>query len=128
SPLALLIWKRYQGTSKLVKDTKDENSDLGTEREGSKGEGHSLEDKGPGLEDVGHGLEDDGPDIEEEEAALEGQQQALLVVDNTMDEPLRLGYEELRRQHEGAERISAFRQPTLVTWVDPKDGRVYTDI
>ncbi|GJT72368.1 hypothetical protein Tco_1031654 [Tanacetum coccineum] len=29
---------------------------------------------------------------------------------------------------EGADRISAFRQPTLVTWVDPEDGRVYTDI
>ncbi|GJZ00790.1 hypothetical protein Tco_0518219 [Tanacetum coccineum] len=27
-------------------------------------------------------------------------------------------------EQEGAERVSAFRQPTLVTWVDPEDGRV----
>nr|GEY72241.1 hypothetical protein [Tanacetum cinerariifolium] len=26
------------------------------------------------------------------------------------------------------ERISAFRQPTLATWVDPEDGRVHTNI
>nr|GFC34497.1 hypothetical protein [Tanacetum cinerariifolium] len=31
-------------------------------------------------------------------------------------------------EQEGAERIFAFRQPTLVTWVDPEDVRVYTDI
>ncbi|GKF22193.1 hypothetical protein Tco_0074515 [Tanacetum coccineum] len=31
-------------------------------------------------------------------------------------------------EHEGAERIFAFRHPTLVTWVDLEDGRVYTDI
>ncbi|GKB97313.1 hypothetical protein Tco_0983450 [Tanacetum coccineum] len=30
--------------------------------------------------------------------------------------------------HEGAERVSAFRWPTLDTWIDPKDGRVYTNI
>nr|GEZ25820.1 hypothetical protein [Tanacetum cinerariifolium] len=69
-----------------------------------------------------------------------------------VDEPLGLGYGALRcrklvvgegempntfevgqssrsmPEHEGAEMISAFRQPTLVTWLDPKDGRVYTDI
>ncbi|GKB07508.1 hypothetical protein Tco_0835792 [Tanacetum coccineum] len=28
----------------------------------------------------------------------------------------------------GAERVYAFRQPTLTTWVDPEDDRVYTDI
>nr|GEX75416.1 TPA: orf y [Tanacetum cinerariifolium] len=89
---------------------------------------------------------------EEEGVALEGQQQAGSVVDNAVDEPLGLGYGELRHrelaleegsvpskfevgqrsrsvpEHEGAESISAFRQPTLVTWVDPEDGRVYTDI
>ncbi|GJX32780.1 hypothetical protein Tco_0242635 [Tanacetum coccineum] len=97
SPPALPIRKRYRGTSKLVEDTKDESSDSGTKREGSEGEGHSSEDKGPGLEDASHGLKDDGPDTEEEEATPEGQQQALLVVDNTTDEPLGLGCEELRR-------------------------------
>ncbi|GJT72371.1 hypothetical protein Tco_1031657 [Tanacetum coccineum] len=31
-------------------------------------------------------------------------------------------------EQEGFERIFAFRQPTLVIWVDPKDDRVYTGI
>ncbi|GKE01003.1 hypothetical protein Tco_1388986, partial [Tanacetum coccineum] len=79
-------------------------------------------------------------------------QQVVPVVDIAVSKPLGLGYGEARRhplesteeiapstykvgqssrsvpEKEGAERISAFRQPTLVTWVDPEDGRVYTDI
>ncbi|GJV56582.1 hypothetical protein Tco_1457587 [Tanacetum coccineum] len=31
-------------------------------------------------------------------------------------------------EQEGVERISAFRQPTLVTWVNPEDDRVYTNV
>nr|GEW68087.1 hypothetical protein [Tanacetum cinerariifolium] len=69
-----------------------------------------------------------------------------------VDKPLGLGYGALRRrglvvgegempstfevrlssrsvpEHEGAKRIFAFRQHTLLTWVDPEDGRVYTNI
>ncbi|GKE28245.1 hypothetical protein Tco_1443629 [Tanacetum coccineum] len=69
-----------------------------------------------------------------------------------MGEPLGLGYGALRRrelavredqvpntfevgqssrsvpEQQGAERVSAFRQPTLTTWVDPTDGTIYTDI
>nr|GEV25260.1 hypothetical protein [Tanacetum cinerariifolium] len=105
-----------------------------------------------GLDDDGQGSEDEDPGIEEEEAAPEGQQQAVLVVDTAMDEPLDLGYGGARRrplesikeiapstyevgqssrsvpEQEGAERVSAYRQPTLVTWVDPEDDRVYTHI
>nr|GEY74100.1 hypothetical protein [Tanacetum cinerariifolium] len=120
---ALPIQKRYQGTSKLVEDTKDESLNSSTKREGFE--------------------EDEGTGTEEEEAAPEGQQQAVSVVDTTVDEPLRLGYEALRHcelalgegsvpqtfevgqssrfvpNHEGAERIFAFKQPTLVTWTPP---------
>ncbi|GJY28554.1 hypothetical protein Tco_0404321 [Tanacetum coccineum] len=31
-------------------------------------------------------------------------------------------------KQQGAERVSAFRQPTLDTWADPEDGRFYTNI
>nr|GEU95086.1 hypothetical protein [Tanacetum cinerariifolium] len=31
-------------------------------------------------------------------------------------------------EHQGAGRISASKEPTLVTWVDPVDGKVYTNI
>ncbi|GJU16774.1 hypothetical protein Tco_1144740 [Tanacetum coccineum] len=155
SPPALPIRKRYQGTLELVEDTKDESSDSGTEREGSEGEGHSLEDKGHGSEDEGPSSEDEGPctkEDEEEEATLEGQQQTVPVMDTAAGEPLRLSYGTLRRrelvvgegempntfevgqrsrsvpEHEGAERVSAFRQSTLITWVNLEDGRVYIDI
>ncbi|GKB39075.1 hypothetical protein Tco_0884017 [Tanacetum coccineum] len=89
---------------------------------------------------------------EEEEVVPGGQQQTVLVVDTAASEPLGLGYGVLRRrelaveEHQvpstfeagqisrsmleqlGAERVYAFRQPTLTTWVDPEDDRVYTDI
>nr|GFA18182.1 hypothetical protein [Tanacetum cinerariifolium] len=82
----------------------------------------------------------------------EGQQLAILVVNTATNEPLGLGYRAARRhalksteeitpstyeagqsfrsvlEQEGVERISAFKQPTLVTRVDPEDDRVYTDI
>nr|GEY93482.1 hypothetical protein [Tanacetum cinerariifolium] len=92
----------------------------------SKKEG--LDDEGQGLDDEGQGLEDEGPGIEEEEEAIpEGQQQAVLLVDTNASDPLGKSFRFVP-EHGGAERISAFRQPTLVTWVNPKDCRVYTDI
>ncbi|GKE45800.1 hypothetical protein Tco_1473084, partial [Tanacetum coccineum] len=99
SSLTLPIRKRYQGTSNLVEDTKDESSDSDTEREGS-------EDECPSSEDEGHGSEDEGPGLEEEEAAPEGQQQALPVVDTATDEPLGLDYGALRHHELALEKGS----------------------
>ncbi|GKB36288.1 hypothetical protein Tco_0881230 [Tanacetum coccineum] len=99
-----------------------------------------------GTAEEGSGMEEEG------EAILEGQQQAVPAADTTVGEPLGLGYEALRCRElamgedqvpttfevcqsskfvlgqQGAKRVSASRQPTLTTWVDPTDGRVYTDI
>nr|GEU51753.1 hypothetical protein [Tanacetum cinerariifolium] len=155
SSLTLPIRKRYRGTSELILDTETEgeSSDSDVKREGSEDEGPCLEDEGPGLNDEGYGLDDEGPGLKEEEKATsEGQQQAVPVVDTAVDEPLGLGCGALRRrelalkegsvpnmfevgqssrsvpEQEEEERIYAFRHLTLVTWVDPEDGRVYTDI
>nr|GEV76052.1 hypothetical protein [Tanacetum cinerariifolium] len=138
SSSTLPIRKRYRGTSKLILDTDSEGDELGDED-------HGLDDDSQGLEDEGLGLKDG-------EAVPEGQQQAVLVVRTTVSEPLGLGYGALRRhelavgedqepstfevgqsfrsvpEHQGAKRVSAFRQPTFDTWVDPEDGRVYTEI
>ncbi|GKB15390.1 hypothetical protein Tco_0849313 [Tanacetum coccineum] len=104
------------GDEDTDEDGKDESSDADDERERS-------EDEGPGLEG------------REEEAVPEG-------------EPLGIGYRVLRHlelgveedtfevgqssrpmpEQQRVERVSPFRQPTLTTWVDPEDGRVYTDI
>ncbi|GJY72701.1 hypothetical protein Tco_0476404 [Tanacetum coccineum] len=71
----------------------------------SDAERKGSEDEGPGLDDKGHSLEDEGPCLEEEEEEERG-----------------------LPEQDGEKRISTFREPTLVTWVDPKDGKVYTDI
>nr|GEV05490.1 hypothetical protein [Tanacetum cinerariifolium] len=100
SPLSsptLPIRKRYRGTSKLVKDTKDESSDLDTTREG-------LEDEGPGSED-------EGPSSEEEEATPDGQQQTVPVMDTVADEPLGSVLEQQR-----AEETLALRSTIRATW------------
>ncbi|GKD30873.1 hypothetical protein Tco_1241651 [Tanacetum coccineum] len=121
SPSSTLpVRKRYRGTSELILDTD--------------------KDEGPGLE------------RSEEEAVPEGQQQAAPAADTAVGEPLGLGYGALRRrelaveedqvlstfeigqssgsmpEQQGAKRVSTFRQPTLTSWVDSEDGRVYTDI
>ncbi|GJY72087.1 hypothetical protein Tco_0475790, partial [Tanacetum coccineum] len=133
-------------------DDERESQGLNDEGRGLDDEGHDLGDEDHGLDDESQGLEDKGLGLEEEEVVPEGQQQAVPVVETAMSEPLELGYRGLRRrglavgedqvpsifkvgqssrsvpEQQGAERISTFRQPTLGTWVDPKDGRVYTDI
>ncbi|GKF40629.1 hypothetical protein Tco_0123971, partial [Tanacetum coccineum] len=115
-------------------------------------EGHGLGDEDHGLGDRSQGLEDEGLGLEEEDAAPKGQQHVVLVVDIAVSESLGLRYRAARHralesieevapssyevgqssrsmpEQEGVEMIYVFRQPTLVTWVDPEDDRVYTDI
>ncbi|GKB27968.1 hypothetical protein Tco_0867369 [Tanacetum coccineum] len=93
-----------------------------------------------------------GLEEEEEEVVPGGQQQASSVVGTTRSVPLGLWYGALRRhelaleegdvystfevgqgsgpaqESEILERVSAFRQPTLTTWTDPKNGMIYIDI
>nr|GEY00384.1 hypothetical protein [Tanacetum cinerariifolium]GEY08844.1 hypothetical protein [Tanacetum cinerariifolium] len=95
-----------EGTSELVEDIEDESSNSDTEREGSDDEGHGLKDEGPSL------YKDVAPEGE-------GSVPSTCKVGQSSRSVL---------EHEGSWRISAFRQPTLVTWVDTEDGKVYTDI
>ncbi|GKC70717.1 hypothetical protein Tco_1116600, partial [Tanacetum coccineum] len=136
-----------------ILDADDESQGLDDESQGLDDEGQGLDDEGQGLDDEGQGLDDEGLGMEEEEeAAPKGQQQAVLVVDTAVSEPLGVGYGAARRhalestkeiapstyevgqssrsvpEQDGAKGVSAYTQPTLVTWVDPEDGRVYTDI
>ncbi|GJV83836.1 hypothetical protein Tco_1523734 [Tanacetum coccineum] len=93
--MALLVWKRYQGTSELILDTDSEGDELGDKDiEEDKSldmddEGERLDDKGHSLDDEGRSLEGEGLSLEDEgEAAPEGQQQAVSVVDTAASEPL----------------------------------------
>ncbi|GJZ76429.1 hypothetical protein Tco_0641101 [Tanacetum coccineum] len=87
----------------FVRDTNSEEDELGDE--------DTEEDKSSNAD----GEREPCMEEEEEEVTPEGQQQAILIVDTAA-------------KQERVEKISAFRQPTLVTWVDPEDGKVYTDI
>ncbi|GKA74588.1 hypothetical protein Tco_0780890 [Tanacetum coccineum] len=97
--------------------------DSDTKREGSEDEGHGSEDEGRSLEDEGPGLKED-----EEEATPEGQQQAVLIVYTAADKPLGLGYGALRHQQQRVEETPTPRPRVRITWVDPVDGKIYTDI
>ncbi|GKB28341.1 hypothetical protein Tco_0867742 [Tanacetum coccineum] len=83
-------------------------------------ESQGLDDEGQGLDDEGHGLEDEGPGMkEEEEATPEGQQQAVLVVDTAMSEPLVLRYGETKcHALESTEEISpsTYKTPPSPEW------------
>nr|GEX75341.1 hypothetical protein [Tanacetum cinerariifolium] len=87
-----------------------------------------------------------------DEVVPKGQQRATLVVEIAVGEPLGLGYGALRRQEiasrevempnvfeigqgsrfmpetERPEGVSALKQPTLTTWINPEDGRIYIDV
>nr|GEU43345.1 hypothetical protein [Tanacetum cinerariifolium] len=108
-------------------------------------EGLTVGDEGPsiGVESLGLGGD---------EVVSEGMQRAALVVEIAVGQPLGLGYKVLRRREialgegqmpsvfevgqslrfvpesERPERVSALRQPTLTTWIDPEDGIAYIDV
>ncbi|GJX93164.1 hypothetical protein Tco_0347750 [Tanacetum coccineum] len=108
-------------------------------------EGLTARDEGPGMRVESLGLKGD-------EVVPEGQQRAAPVVETVMAEPLGLGYGALRHREialeegrmpsvfkvgqsygsvlepERPERVSALSQPTLTTWIDLEDDKVYIDV
>ncbi|GKC11297.1 hypothetical protein Tco_1008079 [Tanacetum coccineum] len=69
-----------------------------------------FEDESSDLDDEGEGSEDEGPGLDDEGHGLE-------------DEGPGLKEEEVEAAHKGQQQAVL-----VVTWVDPKDGRVYTNI
>nr|GEV20263.1 hypothetical protein [Tanacetum cinerariifolium] len=132
----LSVRKRYRGTSKLILDIDIEGDELGDEDHGLNDESQGLDDKGHGLGDEDHGLDDESQGLEDEGLGLEDetipkvQQQAVLVARIVMSEPLGLSYEALRCRElaVGEDQAPSTFKPTLDTWVDLEDGRVYTNI
>ncbi|GKD19646.1 hypothetical protein Tco_1208804 [Tanacetum coccineum] len=100
----------------VLMDGEDESLDTDYEREG-------LNDEDRGLDDAGHSLDEEG-------LGLEGVIRRLYL-------RVRSGKPQLWRQLWGSgsvpeperpERVSAFRQPTLSTWIDLEDGITYIDV
>ncbi|GKB16753.1 hypothetical protein Tco_0850676 [Tanacetum coccineum] len=127
SYLTLLVRKRYRGTSELILDTDSEEDEL---REEDTEEDESSDADDEREDDEGQGLEDEGPNMkEEEEASPEAKHRALESTEKIAPSTYEVGQSSKSvPEQEGFERIFAFRQPTLVIWVDPEDNRVYTDI
>nr|GEW92247.1 hypothetical protein [Tanacetum cinerariifolium] len=131
----------------------EEGSNLDTKSEDVKDEGLAVGDEVFDAEDEGLGLRVKSLGLGGDEAVPEGQQRAAPIVETAVREPLGLGYKALRHREiasregqipsvfkvgqgsgsvpepERRERESVtLRQPTLATWIDPADGRVYIDV
>ncbi|GJU25498.1 hypothetical protein Tco_1164119, partial [Tanacetum coccineum] len=109
-------------------------------------------DKGLTAGDEGPGMGVESLSLGGDEAVSGVQQRAYPIVETAVGEPLGLGYKALRRREialgEGRmpsvfevgqssrvvleskrpEIVSAFRHPTLTTWMKPEDGIVYIDV
>nr|GEX90651.1 hypothetical protein [Tanacetum cinerariifolium] len=109
-------------------------------------------DEGLTVKDEGFGMGVESPSLGGDEAAPWGQQRAAPVVKTAVGEPSGLEYRALRRREiasregqmpsvfevgqgsgsipepERPDGVSALRQPTLTTWIDPEDGITYIDI
>ncbi|GJV62940.1 hypothetical protein Tco_1473768 [Tanacetum coccineum] len=142
----LPLQKRYRGTSELVEDDKEEEDneegddeeedkemeeslDSDSVSEGTEDEGPTAEDEDPAAGDEGLAVADEGPSIGVKSLSLrgdkvvpEGQQRAAPVAETAMGQSSRSVSE-----FERPEIVSARRQPTLTTWMDPEDGIVYID-
>ncbi|GJT79583.1 hypothetical protein Tco_1053925 [Tanacetum coccineum] len=129
---ALLKYVRDEGPTVEDEDPAVEDEDpavedkgliTGIDGPGMEDEGYGLDDDSRGIDDEGHSVESDGLGLEEEEEAVpRGQQQTAPVMGTTMSRPLGLGYEALRHQSRRPEKVLAFRQPTLTTWIDLEDA------
>ncbi|GKE85369.1 hypothetical protein Tco_1559111, partial [Tanacetum coccineum] len=136
----------------------EESMDSNSMSEDAEDEGPTAEDEDPAAEDEGLTMEVEGPGMDAEDYDLDDETHGrddegrASVVGTTVSAPLGLGYRALRHRElalgegdvystfevgqgsrsalesERPERVSAFRQPTLTTWIDPKDGMIYIDI
>nr|GEV21041.1 hypothetical protein [Tanacetum cinerariifolium] len=126
-------------------DIDDERYGLDGESHSVDDESHGLDGESYGIDGEGRGIESDGLGLGEEDVVPEGHQHTVLVVRTAVSEPLGLGYRALRHlelalkkdhvyntfeaghgsgstpEPGRSERVSAFRQPTLTTWIDPED-------
>nr|GEY59145.1 hypothetical protein [Tanacetum cinerariifolium] len=106
-----LVWKRYRGTSELILDTNSEGDEL-RDKDDDEEEDEEVEES-LDSDSKSENAEEEGPTIEDEDPT-------------TGDEGLAVGDES--PGSERPERVSALRQPTLTTWIDPKDGIAYIDV
>ncbi|GKB33428.1 hypothetical protein Tco_0872829 [Tanacetum coccineum] len=133
-------------------DSDSESEDVEDEGYTAEEEGPATGDEGLAAGDEGLSMRVESLGLRGDAAVPEGRQQATSVVEIAVGEPLGLGYGALRRweialeegqmpcvfkvgqssgsvpEPERPERVSALRQPTLTTWIDLEDDRVYINV
>ncbi|GKB21273.1 hypothetical protein Tco_0855196 [Tanacetum coccineum] len=136
SPPDLPSRKHSRGTSELIEDDEEEDKDEEDKEEEESSnfdnENEDVRDEGPAPRDEGLAAGDEGLVMRVESLGLgygalrrreiasrEGQMPSVFEVgqsSGSVPEP------------ERPKRVSALRQPTLTTWIDPEDGRAYIDV
>nr|GEY16676.1 hypothetical protein [Tanacetum cinerariifolium] len=135
-----------------IEDVEDKGPTVWDEGPAAWDEGPAAGDEGLAARDEGLDMRVEILGLGRDEAVPEGQQRAARIAETAVGNPLGLGYDSLRRQEiasrEGQmpsvfevgqgsrfvpelkrpKRVSALRQPTLTTWIDPEDGRDYIDV
>ncbi|GJU72412.1 hypothetical protein Tco_1263817 [Tanacetum coccineum] len=133
-------------------DSDSESEDVEDEGSTAEDEDPAVGEEGLAAGDEGPGMRVKSLSLGGDEAVPEGQQRVGSVVKTAMGEPVGLGYGELRcreialgegrmpsvfevgqssgfvPESERPERVSALRQPTLTTWIDPEDGIAYINV
>ncbi|GKA54535.1 hypothetical protein Tco_0753484 [Tanacetum coccineum] len=104
----LPLWKRSRGTSELVEDAEKEDEEE-EEEEDEEVEGPCMR-----VESLGLGWDEAVPEVQQRAATVV--ETAIGQGSGSVPEP------------ERPEIVSALRQPTLTTWIDPEDGRAYIDV
>ncbi|GKE94601.1 hypothetical protein Tco_1579456 [Tanacetum coccineum] len=130
SPPDLPSRKRYRGMSELVEDSEEdddeedaeieESIDSNSVSEDAEDEVPTIEDEDPAVEDEGLTTGVKGPGMDDEGYGLDDESRGI-------DDEGHSGFGSAP-ESERPERVSAFRQPTLTTWTNLKDGMIYIDI
>ncbi|GJZ11886.1 hypothetical protein Tco_0546645 [Tanacetum coccineum] len=92
-------------------------------------ERHGRDDEIRGIDDKGHSVESDGLGLEEEVVPRALRHRELTLEEGDVYSTFEVGHGSgSAPESERPERVSAFRQPTLITWTDLEDGMIYIDI
>nr|GFB55793.1 hypothetical protein [Tanacetum cinerariifolium] len=134
-PSLSAVRKRYRGTSELILDTDseedeevDKHLDSDSKSAYAEDEGPTVEDEDPTAGDEGLAAGDEDPCMGVESLGLDDESRGLDEEGHSVESD---GFGKGSRsapEPERSKRVSAHKQPTLVTCTDPEDGIVYIDV
>ncbi|GKB62889.1 hypothetical protein Tco_0919075 [Tanacetum coccineum] len=124
------FWSSYESSPDDEEEDEEieESLDSDSVSEDGEDDGSTVEDKDPVAGDEGLATGDEGPGMGGESLSLGGDE-AVPRGESRMLSVFEVGQSSGSvPEFERPEIVSALRQPTLTTWMDPKDGIVYIDV